>query len=136
MYLSILTKLFFRIFSKNTDKELTNDKSNSPSKRANSGARKSKKSENEPSSPALDKNSKKNKKGAQPAKNTKNNAQNNAIETEDTDETEKPAHPDCLAVDENLQNYHEDIKSSIKYNHTMQDQVRIIGDYVSDGMSW
>lgn len=39
-------------------------------------------------------------------------------------------HPDCLAVDENLQNYHEDIKSSIKYNHTMQDQVRIIGDYV------
>jgi len=112
---------------KNTDKELTNDKSNSPSKRANSGARKTKKSENEPSSPAADKNSKK-KKGAQPAKNTK--TQNTALETEETDEPEKPTHPDCLAVDENLQNYHEDIKSSIKYNHTMQDQVRIIGDYV------
>ena len=116
--------LYLFYFSKNNDKD---QKDNSTSKRANSGARKNKSQPTDnatslsssPSTQKPQKQSKNSKKSIKPVEESFDDLENQNATT-----------PDPLSPDENLQTYHEDIKNTIKYNHTMQDQVKILAEYV------
>jgi len=70
------------------------------------------------------------------AKSAKSKGKDNKTEEDEKADNEpaKPTHPDPLQTDEVLVRYHEDLKSQVKYNHTMKDQVEIIANYVTKCM--